>query len=306
MESVAATPAQPSDRPNPRRRIETTGPGLLGFNQRQEAVKTTPATIPRVNTAALRAQLQRMEGRELAHANEIKNAKAAAKANELRATTAEAVAQVAEANFQRLVTREKRREDAARAAAALPAIPTTRPPSVYQPDVVDISPAQGTGSDGDDDQLQDQDEFDFMGGSPAHHYDGRIDQALADQQAAQVQQTMAASPAKRPAPLAIYYQGQVRNPSSYLNAHWSTHRPEDVKTDSARAITDLDRHVVTGDRKIIKRMMVLAHESRCSIIRAGIKINSTLDTRTHARSVSDLMGDLEKPVMGKFLNFLIN
>ena len=90
---------------------------------------------------------------------------------------------------------------------------------------------------------------------------------------------------------------------SYLTANWSTHPPEDVKTDSTRAITDLDRHVVTGDRKIIKRMMVLAHESRCSIIRAGIKINSTLDTRTHARSVSDLIGDLEKPVMGKLILF---
>ena len=40
-----------------------------------------------------------MEGRELAHANDIKNAKAAAKANKLRATTAEAVARVVEANY---------------------------------------------------------------------------------------------------------------------------------------------------------------------------------------------------------------
>ena len=100
----------------------------------------TPATIPRVTTATLRSQLQHMESCELAHAGEIKNAKAAAKANELRATTAEAVAKIAEANYQRLVTSKNRREDAARAAAALPAIPTVNPPYVYQLDVVGVSP----------------------------------------------------------------------------------------------------------------------------------------------------------------------
>ena len=51
------------------------------------------------------------------HANEIRNAKAAAKANKLRDTTAEVVARVAEANYQRLVMHEKRQGDA---AAALP------------------------------------------------------------------------------------------------------------------------------------------------------------------------------------------
>ena len=81
-----------------------------------------------------------MESCELAHAGEIKNARAAAKANELRATTAEAVAKIAEANYQRLVTSKNRREDAARAAAALPAIPTVNPPYVYQLDVVGVSP----------------------------------------------------------------------------------------------------------------------------------------------------------------------
>ena len=268
---------------------------------------TTPATIPRVSTASLRQQLSRMESRELTHAAEVRSAKAQAKANELRATRAEAVAKVAEANFQRLVTREKRREDAARAAAALPAIPVTNPPAVYQPRVEEISPPQeAPGSDAEDDRHSNQDEFDYVGAQSAYFYDNQEDQHVAEQQAAeQVQQCMAGARLKRPAPM-MYYQGQVRNPSSYLTAHWSTYRPEDVKTDSARAITDLDRHVVTGDRKIIKRMMVLAHESRCSIIRAGIKINSTLDTRSHARSVSDLMGDLEKPVMGKFFYIFIN
>ena len=198
---MAVTPARLSDRPNPRCRIETMWPSLLRFTQRHEGATTTLATIPRVSTASLRSQLSRMEGRELAHAGELKNARAQSKANELRSTTAEAVARVAEANYQRLVTHKKRGEDAARAAAALPAIPATNPPSVYQPDVVEVSPPQdAAGSDVEDDRLQDQDEFDYIGVPPAHYYDDKEDQALAEQQAhAQVQQGMAGARLKRPA-----------------------------------------------------------------------------------------------------------